>query len=474
MRKLGITTIASFAVNVILSLWLVNQYYYDAYFHSYVDASLGPVYPFIVLTAGLGGGSSLGYLLLKRRHATDGTGKLDKAKLFKSSGPVQSPGSLSSSPQGKMMPTGPPPGQVSRHTAYAVPPLPKSSTPSSGGSRGTAPSISATAKTVNAPPSISQRLEQLTQPSTSILNSTLRDQFRPEQAPRTPPPIPPPSAIGRGENAQPMNRIPPEPSRMSFPSQWKPEPGQSGDRGPDSTVFPRPGQIDVKPGNESPGFGGPVGQVPKPPQPSQTPFPVSKWVSPEQKAGGQWTDAVPKPGLAAPQKWAPPQGQGLGPRPPPQGGPPRPGSSPGPGPSGQRPPFPAGQGGPRPLGYPNPPRPGQPGPVGVSPPFRSDQPRPAGPPPQGRPSPPFGGPQPQPWSPPKPVERGETGGAAQGKDGSEPPSFRPNQSGTSEGQRAADNKSSEASPTGGEMDWGTALDTILKTLKKDRGVGERT
>ncbi len=74
MRKLGITTIASFAVNVILSLWLVNQYYYDAYFHSYVDASLGPVYPFIVLTAGLGGGSSLGYLLLKRRHGGDGTG----------------------------------------------------------------------------------------------------------------------------------------------------------------------------------------------------------------------------------------------------------------------------------------------------------------------------------------------------------------------------------------------------------------
>jgi len=25
---------------------------------------------------------------------------------------------------------------------------------------------------------------------------------------------------------------------------------------------------------------------------------------------------------------------------------------------------------------------------------------------------------------------------------------------------------------GGEMDWDTALDTILKTLRKDRGVGE--
>jgi len=474
MRKLGITTIASFAVNVILSLWLVNQYYYDAYFHSYVDASLGPVYPFIVLTAGLGGGSSLGYLLLRRRHAGDGTGKLEKARLFKSSGPVQTPGTLSSL-QGKMMPTGPPPGQVSRHTAYAVPPLPKSSTPSGGGARGTAPSsMSVASKTVTPPLSTSQRLDQLTQPSTSILNSTLRDQFRPEQAPRTPPPIPPPSAIGRGENAQPMNRIPPEPSRMSFPSQWKPEPGQSGDRGPDSTVFPRPGQIDVKPGNESPGFGGPVGQVPKPPQASQTPFPVSKWVSPEQRAGGQWTDPVPKPGLATPQKWGPPPGQGVAPRPP-QGVPPRPGSGPLPGPTGQRPPFPPGQGGPRPLGYPNPGRPGQPGPIGVSPPpFRPDQPRSMGPPPQGRPVQSPGGPSPQPWSPPKTAEKGESGGSSQGKDFANSPPIRPSQFGASESSRPTDEKPAEPSSPGGEMDWDTALDTILKTLKKDRGVGERT
>src|SRR5713226_4553948 len=469
MRKLGITTIASIAVNVILSLWLVNQYFYDAYFHSYVDTTLGPVYPFIVLTAGLGGGSSLGYLLLRRRHSGDGVGKLEKGKLFKSSGPVQTPGSLSASPQGRSMPTGPPPGQVSRHTAYAVPPLPKSSPSTGGGARGTVPSSMAVAsKTVTPSTSTSQRLDQLTQPSTS------RDQFRPEQTGKPSLAISPPSPV-RGESGAPMNRIPPEPSRLSFPSQWKPEPSQSSERRPDSgTVFPRPNPVDQKPGSESPGFGGPVGQVPKPPQASQTPFTVSKWVSPEQRTGGQWTDPVPRPGLAAPQKWGPPPGQGVGPRPPPQGGPPRPGSGPVPGPAGQRPPFPPGQGGPRPLGYPNPPRPGQPGPIGVSPPFRSDQPRPPGPPPQGRPAPPFGGQQPQPWSPPKSLERGETGGAAQSKDVSEPPSFRPNQSGTSEGQRAAENKSSEANPAGGEMDWDTALDTILKTLKKDRGVGERT
>jgi hypothetical protein len=35
-----------------------------------------------------------------------------------------------------------------------------------------------------------------------------------------------------------------------------------------------------------------------------------------------------------------------------------------------------------------------------------------------------------------------------------------------------DSKPSEQGSPGGEMDWDTALDTILKTLKKDRGVGE--
>ncbi|OLD12227.1 MAG: hypothetical protein AUI97_07890 [Crenarchaeota archaeon 13_1_40CM_3_52_17] len=468
MRKLGITTIASFAVNVILSLWLVNQYFYDVYFHSYVDATLGPVYPFIVLTAGLGGGSSLGYLLLKRRHGGDETGRLEKARLFKSSGPVQTPGSLAS-PQGKIMPTGPPPGQVSRHTAYAVPPLPKSSPSTGGGTRGTVPSSMAVSSKNATSISTSQRLDQITQPSTSILNSTLRDQYRPEQTARPMPSVPPPSAPVRGEGGGPVNRIPPEPSRMSFPSQWKPEPDQPVERRPDAgNVFPRPSPVDQKTGSESPGFGGPVGQVPKPPQASQTPFPVSKWVAPDQR-GNQWTDPVPKPGLAAPQKWAPPPSQGVGPRPPPQGGPPRPGSGPAPGPPGQRPQFPPGQG-PRPLGYP-PGRPGQPGPVGVAPSFRSDQPRPPGPPPQGRPVQSPGGPLPHPWSPPKPAEKGDAGGGSQDKDlfGSPPRTSQPR---GSEEPRETENKAGEQGSPGGEMDWDTALDTILKTLKKDRGVGE--
>jgi hypothetical protein len=82
---------------------------------------------------------------------------------------------------------------------------------------------------------------------------------------------------------------------------------------------------------------------------------------------------------------------------------------------------------------------------------------------------------PQAWSPPKSPEKAERSGvSAENKDASEPPSFRFNQSDTSEGQRPTDSKSAETGAAGGEMDWDTALDTILKTLKKDRGVGERT
>src|SRR3989442_12466813 len=106
--------------------------------------------------------------------------------------------------------------------------------------------------------------------------------------------------------------------------------------------------------------------------------------------------------------------------------------------------------------------------------MRSQQPRPSGSPPEGRSAPPFGGPLPQPWSPPKSAERGETGGAGQDKDVSEPPSFRPNQSGTSAGQRPADNKNVETTPTGGGKGSGTALRTKIKNLKKERGGGGGT
>ncbi len=468
MKKLNITTLASVAVNIILSLWLVNQYFYDAYFHTYVDSALGPVYPFIVLTIGLGGGSSLGYLLLKRRHAEEGGIKLEKARLFKSSGPVQS----ATGSQNKVMPTGPPPGQVSRHTAYAVPPLPKGSSSSSGAGRTTTSSTAVGAKSVTSSPA--PQREQITLPSTSILNSTLRDQFRPEPGTRAPPSsFPSPPILSRNEIPQTINRIPSDSSRTSVQPSWKAESTQTGERATDSTVFPKPGLADLKPGGDTSSFMSSIGQVPKPPQPSQTPFTVSKWTPPDQKSEGQWTDPVPKPGLAAPQKWTPPS-QGFPPRPP-QGIPPRPGAGPPPlSQTGQRPPFLPSQGGPRPLGFPSGPRPLQPGPLGVSPAFRSDAPRPSGPPFQNRPPTSPGAAGSSAWAPQKGTERADTQLGSSEKDLSNSSLGRSSPLGASETSRPSDNRVPEPSSAGGEMDWDTALDTILKTLKKDRGVGEKT
>ncbi|HMB67006.1 MAG TPA: hypothetical protein VKM96_03535, partial [Candidatus Bathyarchaeia archaeon] len=76
--------------------------------------------------------------------------------------------------------------------------------------------------------------------------------------------------------------------------------------------------------------------------------------------------------------------------------------------------------------------------------------------------------------PPKPPEKGESGGASQGRDLANPPPPRPSQFGAPESSRTTDERTVEPSSSGGEMDWDTAIDTILKTLKKDRGVGERT
>ncbi|HEY5620198.1 MAG TPA: hypothetical protein VIK88_00915, partial [Candidatus Bathyarchaeia archaeon] len=81
MKKLSFGTLGSLALNVILSLWLINNYFYDEPFRNYVNITFGQIYPFLVLTLGLGGGSGLGYLLLKRRHPEQSaTAKLQKTR----------------------------------------------------------------------------------------------------------------------------------------------------------------------------------------------------------------------------------------------------------------------------------------------------------------------------------------------------------------------------------------------------------
>src|SRR2546426_433706 len=131
MVKIRIGTTISFLVNLFLTFWLVNQYLNDVYFQNYVNTSIGPYSPFIVLTIGLGGGSGFGYVLLKRRHGDQGlVGKIQKSKSFKP-GSLLSTGTPTASPSRQILPTGAPPSAGSKHTVYAVPPLPKSSTPSS-------------------------------------------------------------------------------------------------------------------------------------------------------------------------------------------------------------------------------------------------------------------------------------------------------------------------------------------------------
>src|SRR5881296_2444432 len=52
-------------LNFLLALWLINNYFYDQPFKNYVDLTLGQIGPYLILTLGVGGGSSLGYIFLR-------------------------------------------------------------------------------------------------------------------------------------------------------------------------------------------------------------------------------------------------------------------------------------------------------------------------------------------------------------------------------------------------------------------------
>ena len=72
---------------------------------------------------------------------------------------------------------------------------------------------------------------------------------------------------------------------------------------------------------------------------------------------------------------------------------------------------------------------------------------------------------PQPWKPPTQTpDKESTDSSERAESFGDLSSSRP---GTDQKNPAAG-----ATGGGGEMDWDTALDTILKTLRKDRGVGE--
>jgi hypothetical protein len=456
MVKIRIGTTISLLVNLFLTFWLVNQYLNDVFFQNYVNASIGPYSPFIVLTVGLGGGSGFGYILLKRRHGDQGLiGKIQKSKTFKP-GSLLSSGAPTTSPSRQILPTGAPPSTGSKHTVYAVPPLPKSSTPSS--SR-TSPSMSwstgAKASTDTFQP---QKQDAVGKSASAVLQSLRAEASKPTSSPFQPTPQSQPS---------PPIRQPAEPPMRQAPSAWNPPPStMSEGRSESGPVFQKPG-LDTSARQGALFPSAPAQQ--QSPQSSSIP---SKWASPDRPNTSPPSDmggvrSIPP----LPAKWTPPSGPAN-----PQGSQ-TPQGIPRPGPMPMRPPGPPTQGGPRPFVIQGPGRPGEQRPMAPPRPFGAGPPPPR--PPSGmgpqpgpsqpgpRPSPSLGGPMPmpQPWKPPtqtpdkesaESTERGESfGDLSSSRSATEPKTTAPGAAGG-----------------GGEMDWDTALDTILKTLRKDRGVGE--
>ena len=453
MVRIRIGTTISLLVNLFLTFWLVNQYLNDVYFQNYVNTSIGPYSPFIVLTIGLGGGSGFGYVLLKRRHGDQGlVGKIQKSKSFKP-GSLLSTGTPTASPSRQILPTGAPPSAGSKHTVYAVPPLPKSSTPSSPrASPSMTWSTSAKSSTDVFP---AQKQDAVGKSASAVLQTLRAEAAKPTSSPFQPVPQNQPISTMRPPIDQPPRPGPTPP--------WNPSPSTMDDRRSE------PGPVFQKPGlDTSTRQGTPFPSAPSQPQSSQSSAVPSKWAPPDRpgippSSETSGVRAIPP----LPTKWTPQSGSTNTPGSPPPQGIPRPGPMP------MRPPMPPTQGGPRSFVIQGPGRPGEQRPMAPPRPFGAGPPRPppgmgpqpgpgqSGPRPQG----PLGGPMPmpQPWKPPTQTPDKESpDSSAKSESFGDLSSTRP----------GTESKNPPAAGGGGEMDWDTALDTILKTLRKDRGVGE--
>ena len=459
MAKVGLVTIISIVLNLFLTFWLINQYMSDTYFQSYVNATIGQYYPFIVLTLGVGGGSGLGYLFLKRKHGEGGLiSKIQKSKSFKPSGPL--PSSPTASPSRQILPTGAPPSPVSRHTAYAVPPLPKSSTPS--GSKSSPGAAWATAgSTKSSLESILSRQDAIPKQSVPTVQTQRTEPSR-QSSSAFP-------SVTETTTPQPLRSIPDTTSRP--PPSWNLQPPPMAEKMPQSgPIFQKPGlDIGAKQDQQFPAFSNQSPTTQSPPVPS-------KWAQPDERANPQqWAEGGPKSIPPLPTKWSPPSGSQGPPPPLPQQQFQRPGPMP------SRGPLPPPQGGPRPFviqGPGGPVRPGEsrplgpPRPVAAPQPFRPDPNRPPPgmggqqrpPQPAPRPAAPLAGPMPQPWTPSgQSSEKKETIGPGLGS-----PQLPPSGADLFSKQSGEPKSPPEGGSGGGEMDWDTALDTILKTLRKDR------
>ncbi len=468
--------IGSLALNFLLALWLINNYFYDQPFRSYVDLTLGQIGPYLILTIGVGGGSSLGYVFLKRKHPGEQgiTSKLSKSR-FPRPGLLTSQASGQSQPA-RNMPSGAAPSQIPKHVAYAVPPaistksgspnISKQGTPTLSWSAGSKPSTSPQLASSQAQPQLLRR-------ETPTLSSSAGPQGKTESSPPTivprqsPTPWRPESPPA--DRSPDLNRPFPKPS-TDFqartqptvpPQQQNPRPLQGmSEKSTTGTALP-PVPQKWQPQNQ-PGFTQPLPpQTPGQQQTRQDLDPSQKW-QPVRPFGQQQTSPVPSPQLRQfPSGPNTPQANPMRPPPGPFTARPLPPGPPRPPPAYQQMPGQSQS------------RPGALAPVGVPRQFRPDS-GPSQQPSQNAPRPMI----PNQWTPTQSTGQSLPGERPlpaprsllppdQQQLRRETPSQKPPEQGSSPeiGQSSAENA---PGGSGSDMDWDTALDTILKTLRRDR------
>ena len=449
MKKPSIITLASIAANLILAASLVHVYETtsDTAFKTWVNQNILSTFT-LVLSSSIIAGSAFGYFLLRRKAPNIGIGgRLQRIGPQKQPSPLSRPGGISS--QARNVPMGPPPGPTSKHTAYAVPPLskapsqsPKQSTSWSAAPRQWSPATfrAQRQEPVEIPnsPDPSYPARQIEpQPSAGPSGIPLADRQPTVQGrqPEFTKPIPPPSVPIR------------EPVQTVQPSRWGPQLG-SQPLPPRTTAPYQSPTSDNQP--VPPYLRQPLGPSADRPQGFAPPNDATRRAEPTGPANS-WTEPASAPAYSPPQKWLPPSASPAlrtqAPTSPSFGQSPQ---------SEPRPNFPGPQGVPRPLGYTGPLRQA---PVGEVP--RYQERRPGVP---GNQQAPGIGTRPIPGPRPSQTENMTS-----------PPSPRPDTSRQSPTPPSRPDQSDQprdlpptTSPTTGEMDWDTALDAILKTLRKDK------
>src|SRR5437879_2997614 len=284
-------------LNFLLALWLINNYFYDQPFKNYVDLTLGQIGPYLILTLGVGGGSSLGYIFLKRKHPIDQgiSSKLPKSRFPRPRFPSATTEPSGLSQAGKNMPSGAAPSQIPKHVAYAVPPAISSKSSSPSVSKQSTPTLSwsASSKPAGSPqlgpgqsqPQLLRR--ELPTPSSSsptvsqgkVKSSPKWQPVKPYGQPQTSPlPQPQQRPLPPGPSPPPGNPMRPPPGPFTA------RPLPPGAPRPPQSYQQMPGQ-----GQTRPGVLGPVG-VPRQfrPEPGPSQLPPSQ-NAPRPMTSNQWT-----------------------------------------------------------------------------------------------------------------------------------------------------------------------------------------